>query len=139
MYGILSKGGFNLTFADIFTLCASVGFRNNRKSSCDAKGREMKSQNFKGSGQKETLIMLVLNDGELGKEITRFSDPEFQRKAKETLQEYAEGGMDIIVEKVFFGDNTTVSPNKEKVKDYYLDIMKFVLSEYEVVGFKYLI
>lgn len=90
----------DVKYHDLFMLCAVIGFRNNNKLTVEEKGREFRS-NYLSREQKATAYSIILNDNELEKKINRFEDREFIIKARKRLEEYAEGGMEILVNTVF--------------------------------------
>ena len=102
-YEVIYKSLNNLIdvkYHDLFMLCAVIGFRNNNKLTVEEKGREFRS-NYLSREQKATAYSIILNDNELEKKINRFEDREFIVKARKRLEEYAEGGMEILVNTVF--------------------------------------
>lgn len=116
-----------IKYHQLFVLSAAIGFKNNKKVILKEKGREFRSS-YLNTDQKTTMYSIVLNDPTLGKNIDKFSDKEFISSAKKTLEEYAEGGMELLVNKVFktnFRDNILNS----RYDEYVVDIISYVYQE----------
>ena len=124
---ILLKEKYDISYDQLFTLCAVIGFKNNKVIKIDSKGRE-----FRGSYLKRTnrasLYSIILNDGKLGKRIDSFEENEYQKKCVRKLEEYAEGGMEILTTEVFKG-KWGANKLDEKYDEYIIDIISYVYSE----------
>src|SRR5699024_11871120 len=70
---------YDIKYQDLFSICASIGFKHNRKVPIETRGREFRS-NYFNSSQRATAYSIILADPELGKNIEQFEDVEFRRK-----------------------------------------------------------
>ncbi|MDU6038635.1 MAG: hypothetical protein ACLSXT_11640 [Clostridium butyricum] len=121
---IFFKDRYDISYDQLFTLCAVVGFKNNRALERESKGREFRGSYLKRDN-KASLYSIILNDEELGKQIDSFDKSEYQKECIKKLEKYAEGGMEILVKEVFRGKWGT---NKldERYDEYIVDIISYV-------------
>lgn len=116
-----------IKYHDLFILCAALGFKNDRKISIDERGREFRS-NYLSREQKSTAYSIILNDSKLGKQLDRFEERDFVKEARKTLEEYAEGGMQVLVDEVF-GSKWTGKLLDDSYKEYEVDIISYIYSQ----------
>lgn len=130
---IYLKDVYDIKYQDLFMLCASVGFRENNPLPIAEKGREFRS-NYLSIGQRATAYSIILNDNTVGKNLDKFNEDDFPGIAKKILEEYAEGGMQVLVRDVFrskFKDG-----HLDKTHDEYdLDIISYIYEQSNVVPF----
>ena len=121
---IFLKERYDISYDQLFTLCAVVGFKNNRSLERESRGREFRGSYLKRDN-KASLCSIILNDEDLGKQIDSFEKSEYQKECIKKLEKYAEGGMGILVEEVFRGKWGT---NKldERYDEYIIDIISYV-------------
>lgn len=122
-----------ITYKNIFLLCAAIGARNGRTVPVTKRGREFRASYFNES-EENLVYTIILNDEFYGKNIQRFNDPEFRKKSREIIEEYAEGGMTILVEEVFKG-NWNGHKLDDKYYVYDVDIMKYLIANLNKVPF----
>lgn len=91
---------YGIKYHELFLLCATLGFKNNRLESFNQKGREFRT-NYFNTKQKVSIYTMLLCDDELGRNLEGFNDSDFISKARKKIQFYAEGGMSLLVESVF--------------------------------------
>lgn len=127
------KDKLNLKYHETFVLCAAIGYKNNRARELDKKGREFRS-NFLSTGQKVTIYSIILNDQEIGKQIEKFNDKDFQLTAKKKIEQYAEGGMEILCEDVF-GNKVNEFMLDENYDEYEVDILSYIYQEATEIPF----
>lgn len=116
-----------IKYHELFILCATIGFKNNNKKKIEGIGRELRSA-FLDTNQKSSAYSIILNDPTIGKDIDKFEDKEFISLAKKTLEEYAAGGMELLINKAFptkFNDNILDS----RYDEYIVDIMSYIYQE----------
>lgn len=118
------KERYGISYDQLFTLCAVVGFKNNRALERESKGREFRGIYLKRENS-VSLYSIILNDEDLGKQIDSFDKSEYQKKCIKKLEEYAEGGMEILTEEVFRG-KWGVNKLDEKYDEYIIDIISYV-------------
>lgn len=121
---IFLKDRYDISYDQTFTLCAAIGFKNNRCLERESKGREFRGSYLKRDN-KASLYSIILNDEELGKQIDSFDRVEYQKECIKKLEKYAEGGMEVLVEEVFRGK---WGHNKldERYDEYIIDIISYV-------------
>ncbi len=114
-------------------ICASLGFKHNKRAPRENQGREFRS-NYLNTNQRATAYSIILSDPEIGKNIEQFEDPEFKRKARKHLEEYAEGGIEILIDEVFGSrwDGNKLDPN---YSEYEIDILSYIYSDVKAVPF----
>lgn len=120
----LLKEKYDISYDQLFTLCAAIGFKNNRFLEIGEKGREFRGSYLKRDNR-ASLYSIILNDETLGRQIDSFDKSEYQKECVKKLEKYAEGGMEILVEEVFRGKWGT---NKldERYDEYIIDIISYV-------------
>lgn len=116
-----------IKYQDLFILCASIGFKNNNKSLVEEKGREFRS-NYLNREQRATAYTIILNDSNTGRKISRFEDKDFIIESRKTLEQYAEGGMDILVGQVF-KSKWTGELLDESYDEYEIDIITYIYEQ----------
>lgn len=117
----------DVKYHELFILCATIGFKNNRHNKIGEKGRELRSA-YLDSNQKASAYSIILNDANIGKNIDRFVDKEFVSLAKKSLEEYAEGGMELLIEEAFptkFNNGIL----ETRYDEYIIDMMSYVYRE----------
>ncbi|WP_461205027.1 hypothetical protein [Clostridium sp. DL1XJH146] len=114
-----------IKYHELFTLVASIGFVNDRQIKFEKRGREFRS-NYLNNQQKASIYSIILNDPELGKQIEMFNDKNFNLQCRKKLEEYAEGGMEILVEEVFKNKWNGTSLDSD-YDEYDVDIMSYFL------------
>jgi hypothetical protein len=122
-----------MKYQDLFLLCATLGFKKNRKRKLDGKGRELRT-NYLNSRQKATVYSIILSDEELGKNIEAFESQDFPLTARKRIEEYAEGGMEILVEDVF---DRRWDGNKldQAYNEYEVDLLSYIYADSNEVPF----
>ncbi|KEI07164.1 hypothetical protein Z957_09565 [Clostridium sp. K25] len=125
----------DIKYQELFILCATIGFKNNRSNKVEKKGRELRSA-YLNSDQKSSAYSIILNENNIGKNIEKFEEKEFVFLAKKTLEEYAEGGMELLIKEAF---PTKFNFEDEKLElrydEYIIDIMSYVYRESTEVPF----
>lgn len=120
----LFKEKYDISYDELFILCAAIGFKNNKRTPVGEKGREFRTNYFKRDS-KATAYSIILNDPELGRQIEKFEDKEFGREARATLEEYAETGMERLIENLFIRkwDGNKLDDSYD---EYIVDIVSYV-------------
>lgn len=124
---------FKMTYKNLFLLCASIGSRHGKSTPLNKKGREFRASFF--NEKEESLVYsIILNDEKYGKDIEKFNDLEFRKEARGIIEEYAEGGMDILIENVFKNKWNGLKLD-DNYTNYEVDIMKYVIANIKEVPF----
>lgn len=118
---------YNNSLIELFVLSAAIGFNRNKKLKPGGRGSEFKTSLLK-SEELTILYTIILSDQDIGRDILKFNDENFQREARKTLESYAEGGMAILTEEVFLQkwDGNTLDPSYE---EYDVDILTYINTE----------
>src|SRR5699024_3954892 len=124
---------FKINYKNIFLLAASLGARKGVKLPLEKRGRAVRAS-YLSEEEEDMAYAIVLNDEDIGKNIKIFDDPEFRFKGRKVLQEYAEGGMSVIVENVFKEKWNGIKLDS-RYDNYGVDIMKYLLAELNQVPF----
>jgi len=120
-------------YKEIFLLFAAIGAKNSRKSQLDKRGREFRAS-FLNDEEANMLYAILLNDPSIGKDVDVFNDPDKQTEMKKMLEQYAEGGADILVEEVF-KEKWNGYKLDEKYDTYSVDMLKYVIANINAVPF----
>lgn len=121
---IMFKDKYKISYDELFILAVTIGFLDGKRSPLESKGREFRT-NYLKRNSKATAYSIILNDPVLGKQIDKFEDKEFVKEAKNALEEYAERGMEVLVNNIFkkFWDGNKLD---EEYKDYVVDLTYYV-------------
>lgn len=122
-----------IKFQDLFLFFASVGAKKGKAVPFTGKGREMRT-NYFNRDQKDLTYTIILNDEIRGKNIERFTERDFYSEARKLLEEYAQGGLSIIIEEVFKSRWNGFKLD-EKYKDYEIDMLSYVYGTMNEVPF----
>lgn len=118
---------------DLFLFFASVGAKNGKSEPFTGKGREMRT-NYFNRDQRDLAYTIILNDELRGKNIDRFTEKEFFAEARRLLEEYAQGGLSIIIEEVFKSRWNGFKLD-DKYQDYEIDMLSYVYGSLNEVPF----
>lgn len=124
---------YKVGYKDLFLVCASLGAKEGNRSEADKGGREFRSSFF-SEKEKKLAYTIIINDEKVGKNLDSFNSPDFPKEARKLLEEYAEGGMDVLVEKVF-KDKWNGHKLDSNYDNYAVDMMQFVLATIKDVPF----
>lgn len=124
---------YDMKYHSLFLLCAAVGAKSGKQSQVDEKSREFRS-NYFSLDERNLVYTIILNDENKGKNLERFTENEFHSEARQIIENYAEGGMDILVEEVFKEKWDGNMLDKE-YKDYQVDLLGYVLATLKEVPF----
>lgn len=124
---------FKMGYKHIFLLCAALGAKHGRKSPVGKHGREFRAS-YLNKEEENVLYAIMLNDPSIGKNIEAFTDSSAQTDMRKLLEQYAEGGMDILVEEVFKEKWNGVQLD-EKYDAYHVDMLKYTIANLQAVPF----
>jgi len=116
---------YKIEIAEIFLLCATIGYKKNLRVQYSEYGREFRSNYIKPSGR-SSLYSILLDSNE-NISVEDFQNKENHNRYVKILQEYAEGGMFDLIENVFSikYSNGFLDENYDL---YIYDILKYVRS-----------
>ena len=111
--------------AEIFVLASIVGFKNNRRTRVEERAPEMRSEHIR---EKDLVPLMCIIFKEFDYDFNKFDDYEQVKKMMAIIEEYAEGGMEILCEEAFDGqwDGKTLNPDYD---EYEIDIVRYIYSE----------
>lgn len=132
IYYRMSKD-LKMGYKEVFLLCAALGAKNVKKSQLEKRGREFRAS-YLNDEEANLLYTILLNDTSVGKNIDAFNDSDKQVEMKKTLEQYAEGGMDVLVEEIFKEKWNGVQLD-EKYDTYSVDMLKYVIASLNAVPF----
>lgn len=114
----------SFSMSELFTFCTVIGFIKNVRISYSDKGKDTRSEYFSDSDlMKIYVIMMKSND--INATIDDFSNINFIKEKFKIIEEYAEGGMKILVDEVFKG-NWNGSELSRNYKKYEIDILSYI-------------
>lgn len=127
------KNKYEIRYQDLFMLCAQIGFRKKKRKKLIGKGKEFRSSTI-NARQKACCYSILFNASEFDTSMEGMKKDSFQSEGKNILEEYANGGMAILVSTIFKtkwnGKNLDSS-----YKEYDIDLMSFIKEELESVPF----
>lgn len=114
---------------ELMCFCATVGFKYNKKSCIEEKGLDTRGSFFKDKALL-SMYTVVINDKEIGNNLEAFSnDSFFKTEFKATIEQYAEGGMEILLEEFqseWGWDGKTIL---EDYNEYETDLLRFIYDQ----------
>lgn len=112
----------------LFVFAASVGYRyNNPKDILDRSDNSIHCQPISES-QLATVFSIIINDATIGKNFENFIDNDFLTKGLKLVEKYAQGGMEILCDRVF-ESNWNGDTLSRKYNEYDVDLLRFVYQE----------
>jgi hypothetical protein len=117
----------DIKYQDLFLICASIGFKKNQKKRIEERGREFRT-NYFNSRQKAAVYSIILNDPDIGKNIEAFNESDFRLNARKKLEDYAEGGMKVLVEEVF-GHRWDGNKLDSTYSEYEVDLLSYIYAD----------
>lgn len=127
------RDAYDIKYQHLFLLNVVFGHKYNRKVQFSGKGREIRSNFFKPDEQ-NVLYTILLADETINKDIEKFDEQDMQLPMRKTLEEYAEGGMEILIEELFL-EKWDGSKIDKGYHDYNSDLLLFVIAKLEEVPF----
>lgn len=115
---------YNIKYHELFILAASIGFKNNKRSPLNKNGREFRLSYFTQEQKAVVYTILLLDDG-LSIDTEDLLNKEMFRNFTKALEEYAEGGMDILIENALPA-NINKNTSEKEYNDYIVDIMSYL-------------
>ena len=123
----------SLSVYELFTLCAVIGFINDKKISFKDKGKDTRSEYFSHDNLMN-IYTIMIKSKYINATLDDFGDLKFKKEKFKDIEEYAEGGMQILVEEVFKGhwDGHQLSRDYDK---YEIDILSYINEKRNEVPF----
>jgi hypothetical protein len=130
---ILLNQEYDFTYHRLFLMSSALGARNGHSLPVEEKGREFRS-NYFNNDERNLAYSIILNNEAQGKDLDRFNDKAFYAEARKLLENYAEGGMEILVREVFKEKWNGIKLD-ETYKNYPNDILNYVVATLKAVPF----
>ncbi|HEY8892739.1 MAG TPA: hypothetical protein VIM70_21100 [Clostridium sp.] len=133
IYDVVVNKKHIFKMSELFTLCASLGFKHSNFVQFASKGTEMRSEHFKENNL-TALYSIMINSPLIKADLDNFSDYDFLKNSFKTLEKYAEGGMDILCKKVF--EKNWDGNKLDADYEYYdVDLLRFIYEDYKEGSF----
>lgn len=120
----------------LFLLTVTIGFNNSKRKEMNSRGSTQMRSSYLSPDQESLVYNIAFSDGNFNNDIEKLASGEKSNLAdiKKMYEEYANGGMEILIEKVFKGrwNGEELDPEYEH---YHYDLFKFVSSEIKEVPF----
>lgn len=133
IYVILASEKHIFKMGELFTLCVSLGFKHNNLVPFEKKGSEMRSEQFK-ENHLTALYSIMINSPLIKAELDSFRDYDFIKNAFKIIEQYAEGGMEILCREVF-EKNWNGYELAEDYEYYDVDLLRFIYEDYKEGSF----
>lgn len=114
----------SFTMSELFTLCTVIGFVNNNKVSFNDKGKDLRSE-YISNNELMNIYTIMIKSNIINATLDDFNDPNFRKEKFKDIEEYAEGGMQILVDEVFIGNWDGHELNTSYSK-YEIDILSYI-------------
>ncbi|WP_025161424.1 hypothetical protein [Paraclostridium bifermentans] len=114
----------SFTMSELFTLCAVIGFTNNNKVSFKDKGKDIRSE-YVLTNELMNIYTIMIRSNVINATLDDFNDSIFRKEKFKDIEEYAEGGMQILCDEVFTGNWDGHELNSSYNK-YEIDILSYI-------------
>lgn len=112
----------------LFVFSAAVGYKyNNPKDILQKSDNAIHCQPI-SERQLATIFSIIVNDATIGKNFENFIDSDFLSKGLKLVEKYAQGGMEILCDKVF-DSNWNGKTLAREYKEYDVDLLRFIYEE----------
>ena len=114
---------YKLAYHELFLLFSAIGFIKKERKSFNEKGREFRCNYLKPSERVSLYSILINSDEDIT--INDFGNKSKHQEYINVLEEYAEGGLEILIQNVFRStyENGLLD---EKYAMYISDIMHYI-------------
>lgn len=133
IYNILVNKKHIFKMSELFTLCATLGFKHNNLVPFENKGTEMRSEHFK-ENQLTALYSIMINSPIINADLDSFGDYDLIKNAFKIIEQYAEGGMEILCREVF-ESNWNSYELADDYEYYEVDLLRFIYEDYREGSF----
>ncbi|MEB7421532.1 hypothetical protein NGB78_05525 [Staphylococcus arlettae] len=117
----------------LYILAATVGFKNSRRVKIESKGKETRTS-YLSYKEEALLLNMVFADSEINNNIDEIVNLNNKMKIKGIIDEYANGGMQLIVENALSHRWNGDYLNNED-GNLVFDLSKYILSEVQNIPF----
>ncbi|ATD31153.1 hypothetical protein BHM04_08105 [Macrococcus sp. IME1552] len=109
----------------LFLICVSIGYRNSNKVPLNKKGTTQTRGNVYKRDEENLLLNIIYSEFKDFDKITKYEN---RIEIKKLIEEYANGGMEILLDKVL-NDYWDGEKLDDTFSEYHYIISKFILSE----------
>ena len=117
----------------LYILAAAVGFKNSKRVQTENKGKETRSS-YLSYKEEALLLNMVFADSEIDNNIDEIVNLNNKMKIKNIIDEYANGGLELIVESGLSHRWNGEFLNNED-GNLTFDLSKYILSEVQNIPF----
>lgn len=117
----------------LYILAATVGFKNSRRVKIESKGKETRTS-YLSYKEEALLLNMVFADSEINNNIDEIVNLNNKMKIKGIIDEYANGGMQLIFENALSHRWNGDYLNNED-GNLVFDLSKYILSEVQNIPF----
>ncbi|OEL00937.1 hypothetical protein AST12_10285 [Staphylococcus succinus] len=125
--------GSKIEIKQLYILAASVGFKNSKRVKIENKGKETRTS-YLSYKEEALLLNMVFADNEINNNIDEIVNLNNKLKIKNIIDEYANGGLELITEKgLSHRWNGEYLSNEDGNLTF--DLSKYILSEIQNIPF----
>lgn len=127
------SGSKKMEYKHLFLLATTVGFKNSKRIPINKRGRQWRAT-YMTMAEESLLINMLLSEPEINHKLEWLLDSDNEGKIKVIIEEYANGGMDLIckngLEDYWDGEELI-----KKDSTIIFELSKYVLSQINDVPF----
>ncbi len=125
--------GNKIEIKQLYILAATVGFKNSKRVKIENKGKETRTS-YLSYKEEALLLNMVFSDDEINNNIDEIVNLNNKLKIKNIIDEYANGGLELIIEKGLpHRWNGEYLSNEDGNLTF--DLSKYILSEIQNIPF----
>lgn len=125
--------GNKIEIKQLYILAATVGFKNSKRVKIENKGKETRTS-YLSYKEEALLLNMVFSDDEINNNIDEIVNLNNKLKIKNIIDEYANGGLELIIEKGLPHRWNGEYLNNED-GNLTFDLSKYILSEIQNIPF----
>lgn len=125
--------GNKIEIKQLYILAAAVGFKNSKRVKIENKGKETRTS-YLSYKEEALLLNMVFADDEINNNIDEIVNLNNKLKIKNIIDEYANGGLELIIEKGLPHRWNGEYLNNED-GNLTFDLSKYILSEIQNIPF----
>lgn len=125
--------GNKIEIKQLFILAATVGFKNSKRVKIGNKGKETRTS-YLSYKEEALLLNMVLADSEINNNLDEIVNLNNKMKIKNIIDEYANGGMELIIDNGLSHRWNGEYLNNED-GNLTFDLSKYILSEVQNIPF----
>lgn len=119
---------YSIKVHELFSIATAVGYKRNKREAFNTKGKEFRFM-LLSENNKALMHMIILKEL-----LERVDDSNFEQTFKKYVQEYANGGMEILIDEVF-RQNFRNGLLEKDYNEYDVDLLTFIKREINELPF----